>query len=146
MKRSISLWILVVLLVAIIWFIWFFIYGKIQDEIEYDKRLEEQIERYNNLPYHQMIEVYSKSWTTIDDIWNIVEELGMDPVDVVEVEPSDYYISKYNVTNDAIVYEIWFEQLPYSWNGPSYEELIEGYDFVYYAFRSEYLKPYPQFQ
>lgn len=141
MKKKIFLWILVLLLVALIWFIWFYIYGKIQDEMEYEK----EIERYNNLPYHQMIEVYSKSWTTIDDIWNIVEELGMDPVDVVEVEPSDYYISEYNIPNDTIVYEIWFERLPYSWDGTSnYEKLIGGYNFVYNAFRSEYVSPYSQ--
>lgn len=143
MKKKIFLWILIILLVVLIWFVWFFIY----DNIKYKKA----VERYENLPYHNMIEVYSKSWTVIDDIWNIVEELWLNPVDIVEREPYEGYLSEYNIPDDTVVYEIWFEQIPYCreedypWGGMSYcVSKIEEYDFVYEAFDSFYISPYPE--
>ena len=140
MIKRIFKWLWIIFLVILIWCVLFQIYKTVCYKIKINK----EIERYDNLPYHEMIEVYAKPWTNVDNIWGIVGELNFDVVDVMETKSMDWYVSEFNIPNDTVVYEIWFKEAPYcgglDWsNGCAF--LVEAYDFVYNAFYTEYVSP-----
>jgi len=125
MKKRKILLILIILLIVVVLFIWYLFYNK----------KEYPLPERGSLPLSSMnIDVYVTSWTTMDDIKNIVNALELE--DSLLFEEKNYYrysyLSGYNIPDDALKFKIASETS--CSDGDWYMNDIEKYDFVYKAF------------